>query len=60
MLAAFAGAALMWFYDPANGPQRRDSLQRALNRGNSGPLDATPPVTSDDGTRTDVAMFAAR
>ncbi len=32
MTAALVGAALMWFYDPANGAQRRDSVQRKLNQ----------------------------
>ena len=59
MLAALVGAALMWFYDPANGPQRRDALQRTLNRGYPSPVDAPTPL-AEDGTRTDVAMFAAR
>ena len=49
----------MWFYDPANGPQRRDALQRTLNRGYPSPVDAPVPL-AEDGSRTDVAMFAAR
>jgi hypothetical protein len=59
MLAALVGAAAMWFYDPANGPRRRDALQRRLNRANPGPVDAPMPA-ADPGTRSDVAMFAAR
>ena len=59
MLAAIVGAAAMWFYDPANGPQRRDALQRMINRGHPSPVDAPTPFV-EDGTRTDVAMFAAR
>lgn len=61
MLAAFVGAAAMWFYDPANGPQRREALQRMINRGDvPSPVDAPSPIVAEDGTRTDVAMFAAR
>jgi len=60
MLAALVGAAAMWFYDPANGPQRRDALQRKLNRANPSPVSAPAPLVADDLTRTDVAMFAAR
>jgi hypothetical protein len=33
MLAGLAGVAVMWFYDPASGSHRRESLQRTLNRG---------------------------
>jgi hypothetical protein len=60
MLAAFVGAAAMWFYDPANGPQRRDALQRMINRGNPGRVTAPAPLMADDGSRPDVAVFAAR
>ena len=60
MLAALVGAAAMWFYDPANGTQRRDALQRMINRDRPGPVDAPSPIVAEDGTRTDVAMFAAR
>jgi hypothetical protein len=60
MLAALVGAAVMWFYDPANGPQRREALQRMVNRSNLSPVDAPPPLAPEDATRTDVAMFAAR
>jgi len=60
MLAALVGAAAMWFYDPANGPQRRVALQRMLNRDRPSPADAPTPIIAEDGTRTDVAMFAAR
>jgi hypothetical protein len=60
MLAALVGAAAMWFYDPANGSQRRAALQRMLDRANPSPVDAPIPGVAEDGTRADVAMFAAR
>lgn len=60
MFAALAGAAVMWFYDPANGAQRRDSLQRKLNRGQQGAT-LTPVRVPDLGaTRSDAAMTASR
>ena len=59
ILAAAMGAGLMWFYDPANGAQRREALQRTINKGTSG---ASPQGTlsPEDGSPSDVAMFAAR
>ena len=59
ILAAGLGAALMWFYDPANGSRRRETLQRTLNKGGSGPLEQ-PSRLHEDGTSNDVAMFATR
>ena len=58
MLAALVGAAAMWFYDPANGPRRRDALQRT----SIGPTPARPTAGADapDAGTRDVAMFAAR
>ena len=61
MFAAAVGAALMWFYDPTSGAQRRDSLQRRLNRGNPGA--ATEPsahVPDTNLARPDSAIYAAR
>jgi hypothetical protein len=60
MLAALVGAAAMWFYDPANGPRRRDALQRTLNRTSPAPAVAPTPFAADAGARPDVAMVAAR
>ncbi len=60
LLAAIVGAALMWFYDPANGTQRRDALQRKLNKVSSSPVDQPSRLTPEGTPRTDVAMFAAR
>jgi hypothetical protein len=58
LLAAAAGAALMWFYDPANGTQRREALQRKMNR--VSPDQArTGPLSTDETLTADVAVFAA-
>lgn len=58
MFAALAGAALMWFYDPANGAQRRQSLQRKINPDQS---DAVAPMRIADATdRSPSATAAAR
>jgi len=52
MFAALVGAAVMWFYDPANGSRRREALQRKLNGGPSGSVtpmrlaDSTPPAAA--------------
>lgn len=60
MLAALVGAAVTWFYDPANGSQRRDALQRMINRGHPSPVDApAAPFPVEDVTRPDVPKFAA-
>ena len=61
MFAAAVGAALMWFYDPANGTQRRDAMQRKFNRGTPGiPAEPPAPVTSLGADRIDVARVASR
>ena len=52
MFAALVGAAVMWFYDPANGSRRREALQRKLNGESSGSVtpmrlaDSTPPAAA--------------
>ena len=60
MFAAAAGAALMWFYDPTSGSQRRETLQRKLNRGTPGPMTQPPTRIADLGERNDVARVASR
>jgi len=61
MLAAAAGAALMWFYDPTSGSHRREVLQRKLNRGTPGAVIAPPTAVADrPADRIDVARVASR
>ena len=60
MLAVIAGAALMWFYDPANGAKRRDSLMRTFGRAPSSPLESETRVTAEGGLRTEAPLYAAR
>lgn len=62
LCAAALGAAAMWFWDPENGAQRRDQLQRKLNGGQSG----SPGENSTQSTGTapaaqdDLTMYATR
>lgn len=60
MLAVILGAGLMWFYDPANGVQRREALQRTLGRMSSRPFESQPPLTAEDAARADVPLYAAQ
>lgn len=50
----------MWFGDPANGPQRRDALQRMLDKGRPNPTAAPTSIVAPDGARPDSPVFAAR
>ena len=49
LVAMALGAALAYFFDPANGTQRRTSLQRKLDqdRGSSATSPARPVVADD-------------
>ncbi len=58
MFAALVGAALMWFFDPANGSQRRDSVQRKLNQGRTAA--PTGPVRVADLDTDRMTSAAAR
>lgn len=35
LVAMITGAALAWFFDPANGTQRRDALRNQMGQGPS-------------------------
>lgn len=45
LFAMLVGAALAWFFDPANGTQRRDSLRSQLDRGTPDSYASPAPVT---------------
>lgn len=45
LVAMITGAALAWFFDPANGTQRRDSLRSQVGQGPSERAAAPAPVT---------------
>lgn len=57
MFVGLAGAAVMWFYDPASGSHRRESLQRTLNRGR-GDRPAPERVTEVPGVPTGATSSA--
>ena len=49
LFAMAVGAGLAWLFDPASGPQRRDSVRRKLEeRGLTGSSASVPPTPVAD------------